>query len=75
MAPSNADNSHISSLTRNFLARLKYAAGPLAAPTAMTCSGVSSRTASLAIVSDVSSGSEVSLSLFIVLEAACRESV
>ena len=37
MAPSSADKSHISSVTRNLRARLKKAAGPLLALTAMTC--------------------------------------
>lgn len=40
MAPSSADKSHVSSETRNFLARLKNAAGPFDALTAMTCLGV-----------------------------------
>ena len=40
MAPSKADRSHISSVTRNFLARLKKAAGPLDALTAITCLGL-----------------------------------
>lgn len=39
MAPSRADRSHISSVTKNFRARLKKAAGPLEALTAMTCRG------------------------------------
>jgi hypothetical protein len=36
IAPSKADRSQISSVTRNFLARLKNAAGPLLALTAIT---------------------------------------
>lgn len=36
IAPSNADRSQNSSVTRNFLARLKKAAGPLDALTAIT---------------------------------------
>jgi hypothetical protein len=39
MAPSKADRSQNSSLARNFRARLKNAAGPLEALTAMTCRG------------------------------------
>ena len=39
MAPSSADKSHISSVTKNFRARLKKAAGPLEALTAITCRG------------------------------------
>lgn len=39
MAPSSADRSHISSVTKNFRARLKKAAGPLDALTAMTWRG------------------------------------
>ena len=42
MAPSSAERSHISSVTKNFLARLKNAAGPFVALTAMTCRGLSS---------------------------------
>jgi len=42
IAPSSADKSHISSVTRNLRARLKKAAGPLDALTAMTCRGFSS---------------------------------
>lgn len=37
MAPSSADKSTSSSVARNFLARLKNAAGPFDALTAMTC--------------------------------------
>jgi hypothetical protein len=37
MAPSSADKSQVSSVTRNFLARLKNAAGPFDALTAITC--------------------------------------
>jgi hypothetical protein len=37
MAPSSADKSTSSSVTRNFLDKLKKAAGPLEALTAMTC--------------------------------------
>jgi hypothetical protein len=40
MAPSKAERSQISSVTRNFLARLKNAAGPLEALTAMTWRGL-----------------------------------
>jgi hypothetical protein len=39
MAPSKADRSQISSLARNFRARLKNAAGPFEALTAITCLG------------------------------------
>ena len=41
IAPSSAERSHISSVTKNFLARLKKAAGPFDALTAMTCLGLS----------------------------------
>lgn len=36
IAPSRAERSHISSVARNFLAKLKNAAGPLDALTAIT---------------------------------------
>lgn len=39
IAPSRADKSHISSVTKNFRARLKKAVGPFDAETAMTCLG------------------------------------
>ena len=39
IAPSKADKSQVSSVTKNFLARLKNAAGPLEALTAITCLG------------------------------------
>ena len=39
MAPSKADKSHVSSVTRNLRAKLKKAAGPLDALTAITCRG------------------------------------
>lgn len=42
MAPSSAERSQYSSVTKNFLARLKKAAGPLDALTAITCLGWSS---------------------------------
>lgn len=42
MAPSNAERSHNSSVTRNFRARLKKAVGPFEALTAITCRGLSS---------------------------------
>jgi len=40
IAPSSADKSHTSSVTRNFRARLKKAAGPFDALTAITCLGL-----------------------------------
>lgn len=45
MAPSKADKSHISLVTRNFRARLKKAAGLLEALTAITCLGGSPESA------------------------------
>lgn len=42
IAPSRADRSQVSSVTRNLRAKLKNAAGPLEALTAMTCRGFSS---------------------------------
>jgi len=39
IAPSRAERSHISSVARNFRARLKKAAGPFEALTAITCLG------------------------------------
>lgn len=39
MAPSRAERSQVSSVTRNFRAKLKNAAGPFDALTAMTCRG------------------------------------
>lgn len=39
IAPSRADKSHISSVTKNLRARLKKAVGPFEAETAMTCLG------------------------------------
>jgi len=40
IAPSKAERSHISSVTRNFRAKLKNAVGPLEALTAITCRGL-----------------------------------
>lgn len=51
MAPSSAERSHISSVTRNLRARLKNAAGPFDALTAMTCLG--RRASSDGVVGDV----------------------
>ena len=41
MAPSSAERSTSSSVTKNFRAKLKKAAGPFATPTAIVCRGCS----------------------------------
>lgn len=41
IAPSKAERSHISSVTKNFLARLKNAEGPFDTLTAIVCRGLS----------------------------------
>lgn len=62
MAPSSAERSHISSVTKNFLARLKKAAGPLEALTAITCLGLvrgsSGVSGDVVVVSDFDTGSD-----------------
>lgn len=53
IAPSRAERSHISSVTRNLRARLKKVAGPLLALTAMTWRGLAGSSGDAGVEGDV----------------------